>query len=100
MDRPEHLQIGMAPDGCAQFPAIYDDPDPYASSVLVYEVADAEDPHVMITAHEGPYQSGDVSLSLASAWRFAEQIMTAVANHHGGDGRPPVEDRVADLREM
>jgi hypothetical protein len=101
MDKPQHLRVGESVSGFAIFPhlrsASQDD------LISVHESSRAGGPHVGIhvETRDGGSTGGlsvNVTLSATSAWRFAEQIMTAVANHYQGDSRPPLADRVADLK--
>lgn len=98
MDRPEHLQVEESPLGFAVFPAQRDQAD--EDQVSVRESLNAQGPHLWVSGEEYRGSATAVELTAESAWRFAEQIMTTVANHYQGDARPPVEDRVADIKPM
>lgn len=93
--RPEHLQVQESPRGFAAFPPVLDEYE--QDQVQVYESSNAEGPHLWIKGVDVAVGSTRVELTAVDAWRFAEQIMTAVANHYQGDARPDRGDRVADL---
>jgi hypothetical protein len=96
MDRPEHLQIEESLRGFARFPAQRDQAD--MDQVEVCESSNADGPHLWVGGAEYRGPATAVELTAEAAWRFAEQIMTAVANHYQGDARPPVEARAAELK--
>jgi hypothetical protein len=90
MEQQEHLKIARSVRGFLRAPVIA---GTYPNeSVEVYESSNAENPAVWIKGIECVGSGSRVELTAENAYRFAEQIMALVANHHAGDLRP--DDRV------
>lgn len=100
MTNPQHVQPTLTGRGFARMDPIKAEHGD--GEVQVYESSAASGAHVWLRTSDvkmGIPREMALHLTAEDAWRLAEQIMTLVRGHYQGDARPPVTERVADLRD-
>jgi hypothetical protein len=82
---PQHLEPNASERGFIALPALA---AAYGGEIKVYESSAATGPHLWIKSVDEGGQAVALHVTAETAWRFAEQIVTAVRNHYQGDATP------------
>jgi hypothetical protein len=82
---PQHLEPTESARGFVALPALA---AAYGGEIEVYESSAASGPHLWIKSTDEGGQAVTLHVTAETAWKFAEQIVTAVRNHYQGDATP------------
>lgn len=82
---PSHIDPLASDLAFASFPEL---DGTYGSKIKVSESSTASGPHIWIKATDESGKAVVLHLTTDTAWKFAEQIITAVQNHYQGDATP------------
>lgn len=85
MPTPSHLDPTASDRGFVYLPALACG----GGEIAAFESSAADSPHVWIRTEDEESGKGiALHLPADTAWKFAEQIITAVQNHYQGDATP------------
>lgn len=82
---PQHLEPIASARGFVALPALA---ATYGGEIRVYESSAASGPHLWINSTDKDGREVTLHVTAETAWKFAEQIITAVRNHYQGNATP------------